>query len=99
VTAAELVHDLQVRGVLLVADGGILRCRPTSALSQSDLAALKSMKAEVLATLAPVRQARRLICHCCRGHRFWISVHGATVCATCHPPATGVLVASRSETE
>lgn len=32
------------------------------------------------------------VCPCCRSDRFWESVHGATVCATCHPPADPALV-------
>ena len=90
-TAAELVHDLHVRGVRLIADGGTLRCRPKSALSDSDLAALKAMKPEILATLQ--RPAGRITCLSCRGHRFWISVYRVTICAVCHPPPDPRLVA------
>jgi hypothetical protein len=96
VTAAELVMDLRTRGVRLVADGGTLRCRPKSALSESDLAALKTMKAEVLATIqqpAPARPVASLTCHSCRGRHFWISVYKVTVCAVCHPPPDPSLVA------
>ena len=50
-TAAGLVMELRARGVTLVADGGTLRCRPKSALSEADLAALKVLKPEILATL------------------------------------------------
>ncbi len=32
-------------------------------------------------------------CHACRGTRFWRSVHGAVVCAGCHPPPSPRLVA------
>jgi hypothetical protein len=35
----------------------------------------------------------------CGGHRFWVSVHGITVCATCHPPADPTLVAEWIEPE
>jgi len=91
VTAAALVMELRARGVTLVADGGTLRCRPKSALSDSDLAALKAMKPEILATLQ--RPAGRITCHSCRGHRFWISVYGVTICTVCHPPPDPRLVA------
>lgn len=37
---------------------------------------------------APSRSA----CPCCGSRRFWRSVHGATVCSTCHPPAAESLV-------
>ena len=89
-TAADLVRDLQERGVTLVADGGTLRFRPKSALTESDLAALTAMKAEVLATLerpTPSRPSGPVTCYCCRGHRFWMASDGHTVYARCHPPA------------
>jgi TubC N-terminal docking domain len=91
VTAADLVRDLHERGVTLVADGATLRCRPKSALSAADLAALKALKSDILATLQ--RPATRITCYSCRGHRFWLSVHGVTVCAVCHSPADPSLVA------
>lgn len=56
--AAGLVMELRARGVTLVADGGTLRCRPKSALSDTDLSALKSMKAEILAALQPPAPSR-----------------------------------------
>ena len=34
-----------------------------------------------------------LRCRPCHGARFWLSVHGATVCVKCHPPADEKLVA------
>ena len=95
-TAAGLVTELRARGVTLVADGDTLRCRPKSALSESDLVALKAMKAEVLATIrrpAPPRPVKSITCYSCRGGRFWISVHGVTVCTVCHPPADPSFVA------
>ena len=90
-TATDLVQDLQARGVKLVADGGILRCRPKSALSARDLAALKALKSKILATLT---RPARLTCFSCRGRRFWISIYGVTICAVCHPPASPDLAAS-----
>jgi hypothetical protein len=27
-------------------------------------------------------------CGACHSQRFWVSIHGATVCAVCHPPAS-----------
>jgi hypothetical protein len=86
VTAAALVTELRSRGVTLVADGEMLRCRPKSALSAEDLAALKALKSEILATL-------RRPCLSCKGRRFWISIYGVTICAVCHPPAAASLVA------
>lgn len=32
-------------------------------------------------------------CWCCKGSRWWLSVYGVLVCATCHPPAVPELVA------
>lgn len=31
-------------------------------------------------------------CYCCKGSRWWLSVYGVLVCATCHPPAVPELV-------
>jgi hypothetical protein len=36
----------------------------------------------------------RAQCPACRGWLWWRSVHGAVVCATCHPPAAPHLVRS-----
>ena len=33
-------------------------------------------------------------CFTCKGFRFWLSIHGAPVCAGCHPPAHESLVES-----
>ena len=38
------------------------------------------------------RQASIAPCFTCRGGRFWVSIHGATVCGTCHPPMSPDLV-------
>ena len=94
--AAVLVSDLRARGITLVADGNHLRLRPGSALTRADLDVLRSRKADVLAILrdepAP-HSSRRLTCFACKSVRFWQSIHGVTVCATCHPPAHPDLVA------
>lgn len=93
-TAAELVTTFRARGVTLVADGEVLRCRPKSALNEDDLAILRSRKPEILAYLRRVlAPAPPLACFSCRGRRFWRSVHGAVVCAACHPPADPSLFA------
>lgn len=31
-------------------------------------------------------------CICCKGMRFWTSIHGQVVCWACHPPASMELV-------
>ncbi len=31
-------------------------------------------------------------CYCCHRTRFWLSVYGVMICATCHPPAVETLV-------
>jgi hypothetical protein len=50
-TALELVQDLRARGIILRADGDLLRYRPASALSGEDVDRLRAAKAEVLALL------------------------------------------------
>ena len=94
-TARALVEQFCARGVVLVADGNRLRCRPRAALSPDDLAALSSRKSEILAELRS-RELRDcgLICFSCKESRFWLSIHGVAVCARCHPPADEKLVAA-----
>jgi len=31
-------------------------------------------------------------CYACKGWLYWVSIHGAAVCANCHPPANPNLV-------
>ena len=88
-----LLADLHDRGVLLVADGNRLRCRPKSLLTADDLAALRANKSTILYRLSIPRDAHRLVCHACRSRRFWQSVHGAIVCGLCHAPGSPDLVA------
>ena len=38
-------------------------------------------------------------CRACRGTRFWLSIHGVTVCGKCHAPASPDLVARWIEAE
>lgn len=40
----------------------------------------------------PIPDLRSKPCWRCHSQRFWLSVHGAVVCATCHPPASQQLV-------
>ena len=47
----------------------------------------------VLPTTAPG------VCYMCSGTRRWRSVYGASICATCHPPADVALVAWEGEGE
>lgn len=35
-------------------------------------------------------------CPVCRDGRFWLSIYGVTVCATCHPPAAPDLGAAEA---
>lgn len=94
-TAAELVAAFEARGVMLIADGHLLRCRPKSALTAGDLDVLRDRKAEVLEILRAETTARAapVVCFACKERRFWRSVHGVVICATCHPPARPELVA------
>ena len=41
---------------------------------------------------AKLTQVDAVPCFACRGTRFWRSIHGSTVCGTCHPPLTPDLV-------
>ena len=83
-----LLAHLRDRGVVVVADGGRLRCRPKSLLTDSDLAALRASKAAILYRLSIPRDSHRVVCYACRSRRFWQSIHGAILCNTCHPPSS-----------
>ncbi len=88
-----LLAQLADRGVVLVADGDRLRCRPGSLLTAEDLAALRANKPTILDRLSAPPDSRRVVCHACRSRRFWQSIHGAIICTRCHPPASSDLVA------
>ncbi len=88
-----LIADLRDRGVVLVADGDRLRCRPDSLLTAEDLAALRTNKPTILDRLSAPPVSHRVVCYSCRSRRFWQSVHGAIVCGVCHYPASPDLVA------
>ena len=94
-TAELLIADLRARGVVLVADGPLLRCRPRSALTEDDLATLREIKPAVLAHLRieDTASRKKVVCHACKSTRFWRSIHGPVVCGVCHPPASPSLVA------
>lgn len=92
-TAVELVASLRARGVTLVPDGDLLRCRPKSGLTEDDLALLRSRKPEILAYLrSAASDTHPVTCFACRSRRFWRSVNGAFTCGVCHPPASHDLV-------
>ena len=93
-TAAALVATLLARGVTLTSDGHLLRCRPKSALTKDDLAALRERKLEVIGYLRAEagRLTGKVRCYACRGSRFWRSTYGEIVCGRCHPPADASLV-------
>jgi hypothetical protein len=40
----------------------------------------------------PTPEAPTKRCYSCRSYIFWKSVHGAVICAACHPPANRQLV-------
>ena len=87
-----LLADLRARGIVLVAEGDRLRCRPRSLLTTEDLTTLRANKPALLDRLANGAGARRVICYACHGSCFWLSIHGVTVCGPCHPPASLDLV-------
>jgi hypothetical protein len=94
--AAEVLHELEARGVELVADGGRLRFRPLEAVDATLMTAVKENKAELLRLVgepAPLR------CFACHGSDFWQGrpipySDGTTepalwLCRRCHPPTPG----------
>ena len=104
----QFLAELRTRRVQVFVRDGRLRVRaPRGSVSASDRETLRNMKSEFLAHLiererdtpepsfdgfaTQDRTAQR--CRACHGSRFWLSIHGATVCGKCHPPATDDLVA------
>jgi P4 family phage/plasmid primase-like protien len=55
-------------------------------------------KGNALNELTPLTEAGDA-CFACESTRFWKSVHGSVVCAMCHPPRNGALVAEWIERE
>lgn len=55
---------------------------------------LREKKPDVVAFLKRREGLYRepLICAACGSRTFWVSIHGATVCPVCHPPAHRSLV-------
>ena len=95
--ADALLVDLRARGVVLVAEGDRLRCRPRSLLTPADLIVLQANKPAIIDRLNS--GLRRIACITCHGSRFWLSVRGATICGDCHPPGSPDLVARLIETK
>ena len=93
-TADQVIADLRARGVVLVADGNWLRCRPRSALTEYDVATLREIKPAVLARLREERvgSPAKVVCYACKTSRFWRSIHGPLVCGVCYPPMSPKLV-------
>jgi hypothetical protein len=71
-------------------------------LTEQDLVSLGRLKLDFDADIVSVQVDRReephgkpeerRRCRACHETRYWISIHGVTVCGTCHPPAAPDLV-------
>lgn len=98
--AAETLTELSRRGVTIRVEGDTLRLKPRVALDDGLLARIRAHKVEIIRLLAtrnggeveigPSLPIRR--CRACKSWLFWVSVHGAAACVTCHPPASLSLV-------
>ena len=72
-----------------------------SGLTERDLVSLSRFKIEfdgevlVVANAEPTKTRSAAACPCraCGEARRWLSIYGATVCGSCHPPASPSLVA------
>lgn len=79
-TAVVLVESLRARGVHLRAEGDKIRFRPASALTSEDLAALRSLKAEVMSLLVVQPTNERITAYRAALWEFWrINAAGAAV--------------------
>jgi hypothetical protein len=91
-TAADLIKDLRQRGLRLRPNGDKLRIEGPARLLTADLRErLTEAKADILAALK--REAVPGACSCCGSTRWWLSIHHAIVCPTCHPAAHPSLIA------
>jgi hypothetical protein len=100
---AELLSELEGLGVQISLQGSNLLIRPASKVPPDLKAKLREHKTEILAVLSGQFDClqipgedfpERSQCRACKGHLWWHSVHGAVVCAVCHPPASPALVKS-----
>ena len=90
------------RGVTIGVEGDKLRLGPRGALDDDLLARIREHKSEIIRLLAARKGGEGYIrprlptrrCRACNSWLFWLSVHGAVACATCHPPASRSLVKS-----
>ena len=84
--------------------------RPDASRVKPWLSELKARKAEAVEFLQAREEERRKQqaksswtppdrCYCCGHHEWWLSIHGVTVCAVCHPPAVESLVLARLNKE
>ena len=107
--AAELVADLQVRGVTLTAKGDQIRWK--GPLTNKDLDALVAIKPKILLLLrSQTEQASKALgtdvipkrrscfgsCPTCIGFEWWLTPQNALVCRSCVPPGSAAAEAARS---
>jgi len=98
-----VLDELRAIGVDVVPFGDNLVIRPASKVPPELKAKLREHKAEILAALSGqfdclripgANLPERAQCPACKGHLWWHSVHGAVICAQCHPPASPALIKS-----
>ena len=74
-----------------------LSTRPSPMVRDGDLDREASTTLTTETTKAPNISAepsrRSPVCFACKTSRFWLSIHGVTVCGLCHPPGSPDLVA------
>ena len=92
--------ELRSRGVAIVPKAGSLSCRgPGEALDSDTLDWIRGAKPVLLAVLQAEQHENDRIprrrCYCCKGRRFWFSIHRHWVCAECHFPGSPELVQAR----
>ena len=90
-TLQELRKEAAGLGIVFELAGGGERVKivaPKGTITAEIRQALGRYK-EVILILLRLRRAGG--CRCCKGSRFWMSVHAVVICATCHPPADSSL--------
>ena len=100
-TPVDLLLDLRRRGVFLRLDQGRIGF-PAGSLRPEDVRQLREAK-DVLVALLQAETENEPIpsgpCYCCRGCRYWFSVHRHWTCGTCHPAASVGLVLTWHEAD
>lgn len=84
-TATAILSHAKELGIRFEINGDSIRAIAKPDILRPIVGDLKAHKAEIINLLRP--RPVPLICFCCKGSDFWLSIYGVKVCRVCHPPA------------